>query len=318
MASVVIKRQYNMTHPVWAKDYLDREHVLPGGVRVDASLFPRDNSVNVATSGAAGVDEKQTLTITGTPTGGTWTATLSGQTTAPIAYNATAAQVEAALELLSTVGVGNVAVTGGPGPGTAFVVEFIGDLAETNVAAMTASGASLTGGTSPAVGVSQTLGGVQGHTLIGSTALPVTAISGAIPANTVLVFNTGQIAYVSAPAVSGATTLIVDALVWPIPHGAQAAYMGSGQVRILAGTPIGRTTAEQDVGALFGPAATDGSDDEVYLLVHDIDDALLDADADCYRPGGLVDIAHLPNWSTLAAGLKAQIRTLYHCMRGAS
>ncbi len=97
--------------------------------------------------------EGQTVTITGTPTGGTFTLTLAGQTTGAIAYNATAATVRTALEALSNVNVGDVTVTGGPGPGTPYVVTFGGQYAGEDMPAMTASGASLTGGSSPAVGV---------------------------------------------------------------------------------------------------------------------------------------------------------------------
>jgi hypothetical protein len=46
------------------------------------------------------VNEVQRITITGTPTGGTFTLTFQGNTTAPIAYNASAATVVAALEAL--------------------------------------------------------------------------------------------------------------------------------------------------------------------------------------------------------------------------
>ena len=47
-------------------------------------------------------------------TGGTFTLTFDGQTTAPIAYDATAAPVQAALEALGNVEPGDVVVTGGP------------------------------------------------------------------------------------------------------------------------------------------------------------------------------------------------------------
>lgn len=102
-----------------------------------------------ATTGA----ETQTVTITGTPTGGTYTLTFSGQTTAAIAYNASAAVVQAALELLSNIGSGNVVAAGGPHPGSAVTVTFTGELASTNVAQMTANSASLTGGSTPTVTV---------------------------------------------------------------------------------------------------------------------------------------------------------------------
>ncbi len=69
----------------------------------------------------------QTITIEGTPTGGTFTLTYTSQdgttaTTYGIAYNANAAAVQAALEGLPNVASGDVTVTGGPGPGTAWVV----------------------------------------------------------------------------------------------------------------------------------------------------------------------------------------------------
>lgn len=112
--------------------------------------------------GPAGINEQQTVTITGSPVGGDFTLTYAGQTTAAIAYNATAAAVEDALELLSTIGQGNVEAAGGPLPGTAVTVRFIGDLAGQGVAAMTASGAGLTGGTTPAVAVTTPVEGAAG------------------------------------------------------------------------------------------------------------------------------------------------------------
>lgn len=103
--------------------------------------------------------EAQTVTITGTPTGGTFTLSFDGATTAAIAYNANAAAVLAALNALPNITSGDVAVTGGPGPGTAWVVTFGGQYAGTNVAEMTADDSGLTGGTSPAVAVTTTTAG---------------------------------------------------------------------------------------------------------------------------------------------------------------
>lgn len=108
---------------------------------------------------AGRTSEAQTVTITGTPTGGTFTLTYEGGTTAGIAYNATAAAVRAALEALPGVSPGDVVVTGGPGPGTAYVVTF--NAGGGDVAQMTASAASLTGGTSPAVTVTTTTAGAS-------------------------------------------------------------------------------------------------------------------------------------------------------------
>lgn len=82
-----------------------------------------------------GTNELQTVTLTGYTTG-TFTLTFDGQTTASIAATAAAATVQAALEALSSIGSGNVTVTGAAG---AWVVEFVGMLAKTNVSEMTAA-----------------------------------------------------------------------------------------------------------------------------------------------------------------------------------
>ena len=103
------------------------------------------------------ISEVQTVTITGGPTGGTFTLTYAGQTTTGIAYNAIAAAVQTALENLSNLVPGDVTVTGGPGPATPYVVTFRAAMG--NVGQMTASAAGLTGGTAPAVNVATTTGG---------------------------------------------------------------------------------------------------------------------------------------------------------------
>jgi hypothetical protein len=127
-------------------------------------LYTKTGATVVADAGytgtgplTAGTSEVQTVTITGAPTGGTFTLTYAGQTTAPIAYNATAAQVEAALEALPNLDTDEVGVAGGPGPGTPWTVTFAAQLG--NVAQMIATG-SFTGGTAPAVAVATTTAGV--------------------------------------------------------------------------------------------------------------------------------------------------------------
>lgn len=97
----------------------------------------------------AATSETQTITISGTPTGGTFTLTFDGQTTAPIAFDAVNTAVDTALEALSNLEVGDVTVSGGPGPGTPFVVTFLASLGD--VPLMTANGAGLIGGTAPTV-----------------------------------------------------------------------------------------------------------------------------------------------------------------------
>jgi|GEM_PF-513509 len=112
---------------------------------------------------AVSTNEVQTISVTGSPTGGTFTLTYSGQTTAGIAYNASAATVQSALEALSNLAVGDVVCAGGALPTTAVTVTFQGALANTNVALLTADSTGLTGGTSPTVSIAGTTpGGLSG------------------------------------------------------------------------------------------------------------------------------------------------------------
>ncbi|HET6914972.1 MAG TPA: hypothetical protein VFH56_02670 [Acidimicrobiales bacterium] len=115
-------------------------------------------SFNFSTlSGGTQTDEVQSVTISGAPTGGTFTLTFNGQTTAGIAYNAAASAVQSALVALGNIGTGNVAVTGSAGG--PYTVTFQGTLAGTDVAQLTANSAGLTGGTTPTVTVATTTQG---------------------------------------------------------------------------------------------------------------------------------------------------------------
>ena len=94
----------------------------------------------------AGVDETQQLTVNAT--GGTFTLTFGGQTTPPIAFNATAQTVQAALQALSTML--NVRCDGGPCATAPVAITFVGTLAGATPALITADATSLTGGTQTA------------------------------------------------------------------------------------------------------------------------------------------------------------------------
>lgn len=101
-------------------------------------------------------NEVQSITINGTPTGGTFTLSYKGQTTSALAYNATAAAVTAALEALSTIGTGNVVVTGSTGG--PYTATFQGTLTDKDVDELTANTA-FTGGSNPYVAVATTTTG---------------------------------------------------------------------------------------------------------------------------------------------------------------
>lgn len=94
------------------------------------------------------VNEVQELaTDTGTITAGTFTLSFMGQTTAAIAWNASAATIVTALNLLSNVDSGDITATGGALPGTPVVFTFAGNYQGVNVGQMIVNNASLTGGT---------------------------------------------------------------------------------------------------------------------------------------------------------------------------
>lgn len=87
-------------------------------------------------------NEQQTITLANA-TGGTFTLTYSGQTTAAIAYNAAASAVQSALIALSNIGASDVSVSGSAGG--PYTVTFQGALAGTDVAELTASATGLQG-----------------------------------------------------------------------------------------------------------------------------------------------------------------------------
>lgn len=100
------------------------------------------------------VDDVQTVSITGAPTGGTFTLTFGGNTTVGIAPNASAATVQADLVALASIGTGNVTVTGSAGG--PWLVDFTGTLGYAAQTQMTTNFSGLTGGTSPQSHVAHT------------------------------------------------------------------------------------------------------------------------------------------------------------------
>jgi hypothetical protein len=143
----------------------------------------------------AGVDnvpnnERQTVMLADTVSGGTFelafttaapsATTAANNTTADIPYNASAADVQSALEALGNIGAGAVSVTspnpgGGSAAGGPYTVEFQGTrYADTNVAQMTASSAGLTDGN---VAVSTSTEGASGFEVCTVAADCVTGVA---------------------------------------------------------------------------------------------------------------------------------------------
>lgn len=147
-----------------------------------------------------------------------------------------------------------------------------------------------------------------------ATSIPVDALSGPIPAGTILYFGGEKIAVTSAAVLAGAVTIPVNALPNALVDNDAATYRGVLPISVPSGTLIGRTYTERDAFTPFGPAAD--ADDEVYLLAFDITDVTKNNDADLYRPGRVVKENYLPVFSSLSATLKAKLRTTYVCTIG--
>ena len=103
-----------------------------------------------------GTDEVQTLTITGIPTGGTFSLSYNGTVVASaIPYNATGATLQTALE--SYFGVGNITVTGSAGG--PYTVTFTLLWGAMDVALLVLSTNAFTGGTTPSMTIVETTPG---------------------------------------------------------------------------------------------------------------------------------------------------------------
>lgn len=101
-------------------------------------------AADVAPDQPACASEVQTVGIPTDTTDGTFTLTFDGQTTAGIAYDATAAAVQTALEALSNIAPGDVTVSGGPLPASSVTIAFGGAYEGQNVPALTGTGTGLT------------------------------------------------------------------------------------------------------------------------------------------------------------------------------
>lgn len=115
---------------------------------------PCDSEIIVeSVSEGTSQNERQSITLPN-PTGGTWTLTLRKDNkvrTATLSGKAKASQVQTALESFNTVGQGNVQVEGSGTGDDPFIVEFINELAGTDIILLEANGSNLIGSASGAV-----------------------------------------------------------------------------------------------------------------------------------------------------------------------
>ena len=107
------------------------------------------------------LNESQGVSFTGSPTGGTFTLTFNGETTAPISYSTNnttrTTNIRNALSVLPKIGgAGQIFVTN---TGALTTATFNGALAQTDFPTMTCNSSGLTGGSSPTCNVSMRTNG---------------------------------------------------------------------------------------------------------------------------------------------------------------
>jgi hypothetical protein len=115
----------------------------------------------------ASVNEVQTVAFTGVPTGGTATVNILGQSVV-LPFDANAAAVKVLIDAaLAVLGTGyTVSVTGGPLPASTTVTFDGAGLAGRNIAQMTLTTNSLTGGTAPTAAFGTTTPGYWGGEMV--------------------------------------------------------------------------------------------------------------------------------------------------------
>ncbi len=142
---------YTLYQLTYSSFYLAVPCHIEGPVRLQSALNLADayswsssqrsryfSDLNLMRSGA---NEVQTINRGGAA-GGTFTVSFQGANSGNISSTASSSTMQTALSNLSTIGSGNVAVSGGGG---SWSVSFVGQLAGTDVPSMTANGANLTG-----------------------------------------------------------------------------------------------------------------------------------------------------------------------------
>lgn len=155
----------------------------------------------------------------------------------------------------------------------------------------------------------------------GEDDIDIVAAEGPIPTGSVLKNAAGKYVELTSAVAVDDENIDVVALPFDVADASELVYEGTKLKVIKAGTPVGRTKAEQLAGDPLGPG--DAADDEFYLLAFDVivEEGQTEADAVAYRPGSIVKINFLPDWDATAEAvptLDAKIRATYQCVIGES
>lgn len=280
-----------LTQPEWCQDFLGREQLLPGGIKLDvAALGTTYPAVTVTVSFAA-----PSQAFAGTGNG-----VMSGLSTSSTAVR----EVFTVRLKTAAANGGTFSVVGSVSGAQADAV--VGTAYDNGKVAFTIAD----GSTDFVVGdtFTVTVAGVPA----GATAIPVSALSGALPAGTVLNFgNPGQIAVLPNGAAQGATSLVTLPLDQGITNAASYTVQAQTFKSLPSGIAVGRTYTERDANAPFGPAAD--ADDEIFLLafpVHNLDRINDGVPVRAYA-GVVIKENYLPGWSSYSTAIKSALRARY-------
>src|ERR1051325_2826306 len=272
--------------PGWLGDLLTRDHLLAGGAKIDAAQFNSADAINVvvgSAGAAAGATSIPVDALSGAIPAGT---ILNFGTYAPVVVTVGAA---GALANATSVPVDALS-----GPIPSGVVLHFGSK---KFAVLTAAAAT------------------------GATSITVEALPTALVDDDTATFPGGtKQARVTTAAAKAATSITVDELQFALVDDETAYYNIPGEpTRIRAGILVGLTNSELEgaanAGVKWGPAAD--ADDVVRIIAYDVIDADKNNDVDLVRPGTLIKVNFLPNWSTLSTTLKNKIRSTYEVTVGA-
>lgn len=152
---------YTLSKDSVPEDANGQKILQPGTVLAKITSGPEAGKVGPYQ--AAGTNEVQTATKTGTWSGGTYDITVLGVTAEGVAYDASAAAVKAAL-VAEGLDTDDVTITGGPLSTTALVFTFVGTNAGGEDQDPVVIDVTNVTGSTPGVGVVETTAGVGGAT----------------------------------------------------------------------------------------------------------------------------------------------------------
>lgn len=142
--------------PCWAP-----QEAITDAVTMMPGVYPSGTVIGQQTT-LTTLNDVQTLTVSGTPTGGSFTVQFNGVVSGAIAFNSTVVQTQAVLDaMVNYPGAGNILVSGGTLPGATQVFTSVNSMAGRNQPVWIMYSNSLTGGAAPTATFVHTTPGVS-------------------------------------------------------------------------------------------------------------------------------------------------------------